>query len=80
MNAIKKFLDKVPQKDAEHISFVITLLLNKKFSGLNITKIVGTEFYRVRVEKYRIIYFFDSSQEVQIIAIRNRDEGTYKNL
>ena len=54
----KKFLDKLPQSDKERILSVLRSLKVNPFA-VDIKKLEGTEFHRIRVGKFRIIVHID---------------------
>lgn len=80
MLKIKKLLKKVPQNYKQNILDTLNLIYLKEFSTLDILKIKGkNNHYRIRVGKFRIIFYMDDSI-TEIIDIKKRDENTYKNL
>lgn len=80
MNEIEKFLRKL--KKAEQDAFLLLFeQLEKDYTKVpGVKKLVGKKnLYRIRMGKYRII-FLVGKKSLEIIRIKKRTEGTYKNL
>jgi mRNA-degrading endonuclease RelE of RelBE toxin-antitoxin system len=80
MNEIEKFLRKL--KKAEQDAFLLLFeQLEKDYTKVpGVKKLVGKKnLYRIRMGKYRII-FSVMKEGLEIIRIKKRAEGTYKNL
>ena len=77
MDRIEKLLRKVSKKDREKLFGIIDRLLNGEKKGLNIKKLKGAEFYRLRSGRFRIIFHYEG-KEIIIDSIKLRDENTYK--
>ena len=78
MDKIKKLLSKVSKKDRERILCIVEKLLEGRQQGLNISKIHGTDFYRIRSGRFRMIYHMEEKNTIIIDSIRLRNESTYK--
>ena len=79
MDKIEKLLRKISQKSREQLLLVISKLLSGQKAGLNIKKLKGTDFFRLRSGRFRIIFHYeDNSKEIIIDSIKLRDENTYK--
>jgi len=78
MNAKEKLFKKISQKDRKMLRDILALLLEKK-PVLNVKKLEGGDFYRLRKGNFRIIFHYTKSNDVEIDSIRLRDEKTYKN-
>ncbi|HAO52278.1 TPA: hypothetical protein DCQ85_02305 [Candidatus Magasanikbacteria bacterium] len=79
MDKIEKLLRKISQKSREQLLLVISKLLSGQKTGLNIKKLKGTDFFRLRSGRFRIIFHYeDNSKEIIIDSIKLRDENTYK--
>ncbi len=76
----KKFLDKLPENDRERIlSFLRTLRENPL--SLDIRKLEGTEFHRVRVGRlYRIIIYIDWENGIIAVFKIDKREKAYDRL
>ena len=75
----KKALQSVPQPDRTRITEKIVFLgENPDNAGLNIKKLQGEPYFRLRVGQWRII--FDRDNEVKIISIEKIKPrgGAYK--
>lgn len=80
--SVAKFLNKITDKDYNIISKSIYTLVNDP-RPFNSKKIATDEknIYRIRVGRYRIIYFIDdTSKIISILEIKLRRENTYKNF
>jgi len=76
MDKIEKLLRKISKKQREKLFAIIIKLLSGDKKGLNIKKLKGTVFYRLRSGRFRIIYH--KEKDIVIDSIRLRDENTYK--
>lgn len=80
MNEIEKLFRKINKKDSIVLRDDINSLLQKKTQSSNIKKLQGSDFYRLREGKFRIIFHYDSKDEVVIDAVRLKGEDTYKDF
>ena len=79
MDRIEKLFKKISQKERTILVSLINDLLNRKrLSGIK--KLKGSEFYRLKKGKLRIIFHYDSSKNIIIDSIRLRRENTYKDF
>ena len=76
MDKIEKLLRKISDKNRAKLLEIVDKLLSGA-KGLNIKKLKGSEFYRLRSGRFRII-FHRESKEIIIDSIKLRDENTYK--
>lgn len=79
MDEIEKLFQKISKKDRIALQNVIENLLNKK-QNINIKKLQGSDFYRIRKGSFRIIFHYDLEKKIIIDSIRLRNENTYKNF
>lgn len=79
MDKIEKLFRKLPSKERLHLSTAIDLLAENNLTGLDIKKLGGGEFYRLRRGRYRILFKKDGEENV-VYEIRLRNDNTYKNL
>src|SRR4030043_338368 len=80
--SVVKFLNKITDKDYGIISKNISSLANVP-RPFNSKKIATDEknIYRIRVSRYRIIYFIDDSNRIiNILEVKLRRENTYKKF
>lgn len=78
MDEIEKLLRKTSKKDRERLLVALESLQNGEATNLKIKKLTGSDFYRVRIGDYRIIFAFDKSKKSIIIeTVRLRNEHTY---
>ena len=76
----EKFLDKLSKKDRERILSALRELRENPFS-LDIKKLEGTEFHRIRVGKlYRIIVYIDWENKVIAVLKIDKRERIYDRL
>jgi len=73
-----KFIDKLPQNEKERIIKILKEL-RKPFS-LNIKKLKGSEFYRIRAGKFRVIFYIDHENKVVVIFRIDKRERVYKRI
>jgi mRNA interferase RelE/StbE len=76
-----KFLNKIIDKDYKIISRNIVVLSHES-RPFNSKKIATDEknIYRIRVGRYRIIYYIDDiNRIINILEVKIRRENTYKN-
>ena len=79
MDQIDKLLNKLTTK--EQIRLIGYLGdLTQSTDGFNVKKIVGTEFYRARKGKFRIIFSYTSTGHAKVRTVRLRDEKTYRDF
>ena len=79
MDKIKKLFKKISHKEREKLLDIVKQLKSKNNSNLKTIKIVGTDFYRIRIGKFRIIFHYED-KKVKIDSIKLRDKDTYKGL
>lgn len=79
MDEIEKLFRKISPKDRLLLQNIILDLLNNKKS-FDIKKIKDSDFYRLRKNKFRIIFHYDSQKEIVIDSIRMRREKTYRDF
>ena len=79
MNKLEKLFRKLSSKDGALLRTIIGQLEQGKTKGLNIIKVTGTDFYRLKKRHFRIIYHFEHGEAI-IDSVRLRNEKTYKNL
>jgi mRNA-degrading endonuclease RelE of RelBE toxin-antitoxin system len=80
VDKIKKFLRKRTQKEREILLDVLDLLEKREFLGLQIKKLRGTPYYRVRQGRFRIIFWYNENNNFEVEKIEYRKESTYKDL
>ena len=65
------------QKALQELKF---LLEEKRLEGLDIVKIKGTEWFRVKKGRLRVFFNYKNEIELQVKDVRTRDEKTYKDF
>lgn len=77
MDEMEKLLRKVGKKEREKLKAVLVQLVEGLHEGLKIKKIQSLKCYRIRVGRFRV-FFRVKKNHIEIIAIKLRNEGTYK--
>jgi len=78
MDKTEKLIRKLTDKDSNKLMNLIRRFLGEE-KGLDIKKISGTDFYRLKRGRFRIIFHYNEGRK-KIDSIKLRDEGIYKNL
>jgi len=79
MNRLEKLFKKLTSKDGMLLREITQQLQSGNTMGLNVIKIAGSDFYRLKKRYFRIIFHLEKSVPV-IDSIRLRNERTYKDL
>jgi len=78
MDKLEKLLNKVSFADRDRILKTMRLVEDGVLIGLDVKKIKGAQFFRVRVGRYRVFFCWDiKTKQNAIVAVRRRDENTY---
>ena len=78
MDKIEKALRQLTNRERSEITALLSKLKSKKYQGLDIKKLKGSDvIYRIRKGSLRIIYRI-SEESIFILAIERRRENTYK--
>ncbi|MEK9165956.1 MAG: hypothetical protein AAB525_03845 [Patescibacteria group bacterium] len=80
MDKIGKLFRRISKKDRQILKHLLFLLIHKHFYGLQITKLRGKAYFRVKKGVFRIIFTYDKDGDVVVKQIERRNESTYKNL
>ncbi len=78
MDKIEKLLRKISRQDRKRLLDLIQALISNK-RGLDLNKVVNTDFFRLKTGGFRIIFHYENNKII-IDAIKLRSENTYKNL
>lgn len=77
---IQKALSRFSAQEKEWVKDLLSRIKNQEVKNLDYKKLKGREdIYRVRKGKIRIIYQI-LKNEIYVLAIERRNEGTYKNI
>ena len=79
MNRLDKFLKKVGRRKRVIIENAIKKLILGDLQGLNIKKLSGTNSYRLKKRRFRVIFHYEAGEAI-IDSVDLRDEKTYKNI
>lgn len=77
MDKIEKLFRKLGQKERSFILDIVERLVAGNKAGLNIKKVEGTDFFRAKKGRIRIIFHYEQRNPV-IDSIKLRNERTYK--
>lgn len=81
MDRIQKLFSRLSQKERLQLqSFIDTLLQSDPLKNTNVKKLKGSDFFRARKGKFRIIFHYDQSRNMIIDSVRIRNEKTYKDV
>jgi mRNA-degrading endonuclease RelE of RelBE toxin-antitoxin system len=80
MDALAKLLKRSSLKDQVALVAALQAIRDADLrKNLDMKKLSGGEFYRVRVGKFRIIFHFENSK-ASIDSVRFRNEKTYRGV
>ena len=80
MDKKEKLFRKISSKNRSFLSKIVDQLTAGNKTGLYITKVKDTDFFKLRKGDFRIIFHYDTNKDPVIDSIRLRNEKTYKNL
>lgn len=79
MDEIEKLLRKRKRQDRERLLVALEALKRGDLAGLQIKKLSGSPFYRVRIGDFRIIFSMnDQNHSIRVESVRIRNERTYE--
>ena len=79
MDKIEKLFKKITKKERDELNNILAVLKKGETARLDIQKIKSSQYYRLRVMRFRIIFHYEDG-EFKFDDIRLRNEKTYKNL
>ncbi len=79
MDKIEKLFRKISFKDRARLIVAIDLLTKNNLTGLDIKKLVKSEFYRLRCGRFRIFFKKERGENI-IYQIKLRNDNTYSAL
>jgi mRNA-degrading endonuclease RelE of RelBE toxin-antitoxin system len=77
MNKLEKLLRKISEKERKLLKEIINKLIIGKVEEMDIKKIKGTDFLRLRKGRFRIIFHYNKNNVI-IDSVKIRNENTYK--
>ena len=77
MNELDKLIKSVSLKDRVSIVEGMRAVRARELIG---EKMGGSNYYKVRVGRYRIIYYYTKSGIIEIETVRPRNEKTYRDF
>ena len=80
MDRIEKLFRRLDAKNQVRLAHVINLILADEMRDLDLKKIAGTDSFRVRSGRFRIIFHREGKATVVIDTVTLRNERTYKGL
>lgn len=78
MDELQKLFRKLTKKERQQLLDYSAELQNNP-NSFNITKLKGSDFYRARKGRWRLIFHYEG-KDVVIDNIRLRDEKTYRDI
>lgn len=79
MDKISKILAKLTAKERKAIFDIFTKIQSGKIGDLDLKKLKGYEdIYRVRFDKWRVIYRTDRNDKIFLVSFERRSDNTYK--
>lgn len=81
MDKIQKLFSRIPRKERLRLqSFFDTMLHDDSFRKAHAKKLQGSDLFRARKGRFRIIFHFDQSGSMMIDSVRIRNENTYRDI
>ena len=81
MDKIRKLFSRLSQKERLYLqSFIDHLVNDSTFRNMHVKKLKGSDLFRARKGKFRIIFHYDQSQSMVIDSIKIRSENTYRDV
>ena len=78
--AAQRGLDAIPDRDYEAIAEAISALGSVP-RPRRVKKLADSGLWRIRIGQYRAVYAIDdAAQEITIVRVARRSEGTYRGL
>ena len=77
MDHIEKLFRKISVEERALLSGIVKKLMSGKIVGLQIKKLAGSDFYRLRKGAFRIIFHYENGTPI-IDSIRVKNEKTYR--
>ncbi|NQT49719.1 type II toxin-antitoxin system RelE/ParE family toxin [Candidatus Kuenenbacteria bacterium] len=79
VDKIGKLFKKISLPDRKRLLQATEKLVSGSRTGFKTQKVKDTDFYKIRIGKFRIIFHYEK-EVVVVDAIRMRDDNTYKDL
>jgi len=80
MDKIEKALKRLIQKERVILKSILKQIRNGNIKNLDMKKLRGKEnIFRVRKGKMRILFSISKKNDIFVLTIERRSEGTYKN-
>ncbi|MDP2668544.1 MAG: hypothetical protein Q8P07_01800 [bacterium] len=76
MDRIEKLFRKISANERELLLDISKRIISGETDGLNIEKLSGSDFYRLRKGVFRIIFHYENKMPI-IVSIRLKNEKTY---
>ena len=81
MDKIRKLLSRLSRKERLQLqSFIDNLAHNIPFRDTHSKKLQGSDLFRARKGKFRVIFHYDQLRSVVIDSIKIRSENTYRDV
>ena len=81
MDRIQKLFSRLSPKERLQLqSFIDDLLESGSFRDAHAKKLKGSDLFRARKGRFRILFHYDQSRTMIIDSIKIRNESTYKGI
>lgn len=81
MDRIEKLFARLSQKERLQLqSFLDALLHDDGFRSVHAKKLAGSDLFRARKGRFRIIFHYDRLGAVIVDSVRIRNEKTYRDV
>jgi mRNA-degrading endonuclease RelE of RelBE toxin-antitoxin system len=81
MDRLAKELQKLSKKELERVLIVLQKLQLGQVDSLQVKSLKGRdEVYRARVGRFRVVYSVSKEGTLNVLAVRKRDEKTYRDI
>lgn len=79
MDKNEKFFRRLSSKHQNLLRAITQALVARRTQGLNIKKLAGSDFYRIRKGPFRIIFHYELGEAV-VDSVRLKNEATYRDI
>lgn len=81
MDRIQKLFSRLSHKERLQLqSFIDGLMRDDSFRDTHAKKLQGSDLFRARKGRFRIIFHYDRSKNMIIDSVRIRNENTYRDV
>jgi len=81
MDKIRKLFLRLPRKERLYLqSFIDNLVNDNTFRNAHVKKLKGSDLFRARKGRFRIIFHYEHSRSIVIDSVKIRSESTYRDV